>query len=1104
MTGARAGRPAAGPQQDGTGRSSTEPDTAEQSTIDQCTAEQGMSGHGAIDQGAIGHGGSEPRLAVTRKEHALWLLERLVPDAGVNNLGIALRVDGHLQADALAEALRVVLGRYPALRTAFTAAGGELTKDVLPPDRFPVEVGPLELPAEPLPDDRLAAELGRFIARPFPLDGRPLVRAGLARRPDGDVFCLTVHHLVFDVTSATILMHTLIPVYDALAAGRPVPAAALVEVPPAPERRPDEAHLAYWREHLRDLPPGGTDLWCGAPRPQRPRLAGDIATHTLSEEGRAAVQQLQRQVRAPVAAVLLAAYHVLLAAHGAGPDLVIGSPLDLRGQQATQEVGYHVNVVPLRLRADLTAGFRALARQARDRFLGAMAHGDVSVDDLTAELPRTGAAWQTVYRHVFNYLPQVASEELVVGGTDGRLLPVENGYSKFDLEMVAVPAKAEIRLRYDRQILARPDVEALLRRYEALLVEAAAAADRPVGEYAGWSPADRETVASAHRPPTASADASPLDAVLARGRRTPGAAAVVDGDRVLDYAGLIDAAGAVRAGLAEAGAGAGDVVAVTARRPGDLAAAALGVWLAGGVCLPIGSDRGTGVRRRLDRCGARWVLAYEADPDPDGLGLPVVRLAAAGAAAAEVPAEVSAEFSADPDAAAPAGAPDRPAWLLADMDADADVDVDMDADGGTGTDPGAAGPFVPVALSHRDVMTALGHVAGELGAAPGTGTLASARPGSFQALVELFLPLTTGGRVVAAPPAGWADGPGLGEAVARHAVGIVPVPPGTPAEAVEAAVRGAADAADGLRIAVHGEDLPPAALRRLVAAGARPYSVYAAPGVGSWALSGPVESNGAGRTRGRPAPGVTAAVRAPDGRDLPVGVRGELHLAVAGAGSAWLPTGVLARWCPDGSVERLGPLGERATVAGRAVDLGAVDAALRDHPGVAAAATVGVLVPGPDAVPVSFVVPGADPAAGGDLARAARDHARDLLPEAVVPARVTCLEVLPRRPDGRFDRDALLRLAREQAGAAPGPDGGADGELVARLVEVWQRLLGTEVTADTNFFAAGGHSLLAARLAQDVEELTGAEVELAEVFDHPTPMALAARLAGARAGAETG
>ncbi|GAA2515900.1 condensation domain-containing protein [Winogradskya humida] len=415
------------------------------------------------------------------KEKALWLLERIVPGTGINNLGLAFQVTGRLNPQALRAALTILLARHEVLRTVFESTGGaELSKRIVGTGEFEVQIEPL------------GTDLTTFADRPFPFTGEPLLRAGHASRTDGDVFCVVVHHLTFDMVSMALFMREFIPVYDAICGGLPIPAAASAQ--PVTETAPRPADLTYWRETLRGYTPGNLDLWCGAPRGRQPVMSGGNARRALSPEAQRALSSLQRVARAPVAAVLLAAYSALLASHGAGPDLVIGSPVDVRGTNPAG-IGYHVNVVPLRIQVDLAAGFRVLTRQARDAFLGAMAHADVSVDDLTGELPGVGSAWQSaLFQHLFNYLPAASLGELSVDGMPARLLTVDNPYSKFDLELVGTPSMSEIWFRYARDVLSEADVEALQRRFDALLVAAAADADRPLLEYAGWSDLDREIV----------------------------------------------------------------------------------------------------------------------------------------------------------------------------------------------------------------------------------------------------------------------------------------------------------------------------------------------------------------------------------------------------------------------------------------------------------------------------------------------------------------------------------------------------------------------------------------------------------------------------------
>ncbi|KDA42838.1 hypothetical protein BMG523Draft_02388 [Frankia sp. BMG5.23] len=244
---------------------------------------------------------------------------------------------------------------------------------------------------------------------------------------------------------------------------------------------------------------------------------------------------------------------------------------------------------------------------------------------------------------------------------------------------------------------------------------------------------------------------------------------------------------------------------------------------------------------------------------------------------------------------------------------------------------------------------------------------------------------------------------------------------------------------------------------------------------------------------------------------VPVGVCGELF--IGGAGVAWgywgrasltaerfLPdvfggggrlyrTGDVVRWRSDGCLEFVGRIDHQVKVRGFRIELGEVESVVRAHAGVRAG-VVSVVGAGPAARLVGYVVP-VDGVNGEGLAGSLRDFCRGRLPEYMVPSGWVALERLPLTPNGKVDRGAL-------------PDAGAARGVVARFVApasvvqrrvalVWEELLGVErVGLRDNFFDLGGHSLLVARMVDELHALFGIDVPIRDVFLDSTVEAVAA------------
>jgi aryl carrier-like protein len=107
----------------------------------------------------------------------------------------------------------------------------------------------------------------------------------------------------------------------------------------------------------------------------------------------------------------------------------------------------------------------------------------------------------------------------------------------------------------------------------------------------------------------------------------------------------------------------------------------------------------------------------------------------------------------------------------------------------------------------------------------------------------------------------------------------------------------------------------------------------------------------------------------------------------------------------------------------------------------------------------------------------------------MVPSAFVRMERFPLTANGKLDRKALP-VPQEDAFAHEAYEAPL-GEIEVILAGIWSELLGVEqIGRHDNFFALGGHSLMAVRLVSRIAAV-GAEIPLATLFASPTLKAVA-------------
>ncbi|MFB9835582.1 condensation domain-containing protein [Actinoallomurus acaciae] len=424
---------------------------------------------------------------LSHAQRRLWILDRFHPASSAYVVPLVYRIDGPLDAAVLERALSEVVRRHEVLRTVYRTVSGVPRQFVRPAE--PVRIA-VEAPARDAEADRLVAREAR---RPFDLTVDPMIRALLLRlAPDRHRLCLTLHHIACDGWSLDLLERELSACYGAwLTGGEP-------ELPPLTEQYADFAAgqaaglddeptlraLDHFLNRLAGAPVRSA-LRTDHPRPATLDLAGGHLEFAVAPEVARRVGELARACGATPFAVLLAAFLVLVRGHGAGPEVVVGSPVISRPRESLRHlIGPFGNVVVQRFELSDAPAFRELVERARDESRAAFAHHDLPFDRLVEELnPPRDPAYHPIFQLMFGHHER-GSAGLALPRCRVRMTVGETSTAKFDLSLNLTSARGRLsaRLEYRTGLFERETARALGERFRAVLTAAVEDPEQSVGD----------------------------------------------------------------------------------------------------------------------------------------------------------------------------------------------------------------------------------------------------------------------------------------------------------------------------------------------------------------------------------------------------------------------------------------------------------------------------------------------------------------------------------------------------------------------------------------------------------------------------------------------
>ncbi|MFE3527104.1 amino acid adenylation domain-containing protein [Streptomyces sp. NPDC059161] len=807
---------------------------------------------------------------------------------------------------------------------------------------------------------------------------------------------------------------------------------------------------------------------------------------------------LARSGRASVFMVLQAGLAVLLSRLGAGDDIVVGTPVAGRTDEALDDlVGFFVNTLVLRTDTSGDPSFGELVGRVREWDLAAYGHQDVPFERVVEALrPERSTARHPLFQ-VMLALQNNAEAHLELPDITATPEPVDRSAAAFDLSFElaerhtedGAPDGIDGAVHYSADLFDRETVEALVARLVLVLESVVAAPEQRIGAVEILSGAERERVLVEWNDSARAVTPATLGALLeAQAARTPDGTALVDGDEAVSYAELNARANRLARLLIGRGVGPERVVALALPRSVDLVVALLAVVKAGAAYLPVDPDY------PADR------IAFMLDDAAPAL------LLATGAGGIEAVGEVLLL--------------DEPA-VLAALAAHADGDV-TDAErtapltvwhpayviytsGSTGTPKG-------VVVTHHGIASMAALQVERLGIDADSRVLQLVSPNFDPFVADVAMTLMSGAALVLSA--------GRRKLVGRELAELIHES-GTTHVQLAASVLGGLPATGlpGLRGVVVGGEVCSAELVARWSAGRTMVNAYGpTESTVAASVSEPLSAGRGAPTIGRPVWNTQAYVLDEALSLVPPGVPGELYIAGAGlargylnrpsltaerfvanpfgaAGSRMYRTGDVVAWTADGELRYHGRSDDQVKIRGFRIELGEIESALAGDPLTGqTAVVVREDQPGRKQL-VGYVVPASaekrpDPAA-------LRRRVGETLPDYMVPAVVVVLDALPLTPNGKLDQRALPAPDFTTASRGRPPRTPREEILCGAFAEV----LGvSNVGIDDNFFDLGGHSLLIVDLANRVRAVLGIEMTIRSVFEAPTVAGLAELLDAGESG----
>ncbi len=1049
----------------------------------------------AVDFDPFREGAIENLVPLTEPQFEVWASSQMGDAAScAYNESCSVRLTGAIQLVAMQRALQELMARHESLRASFSADG----RHILVNETMALDIAMDDLRV--FPQTERAARLREITAAevttPFDLRQGPLFRARIIYVDDGEQWVvMTAHHIVCDGWSSAILVQDLGAIYTALLENRTVNL-------PAPQSfveyawRQQEHYLGsdraaqeeYWRRQFLDEAPI-LELPIDKKRPPQRTYRSERLDIPLSESLLQNLRKAGAMHGASLVVTMLSAFNVWLHRISGQNDLVVGVPAAGQALEGLHRlIGHCVHLLPVRSSVDPQQSFVEYLKTMRRTMLDAYDHQRLTFSKLLHQIPiERDPSRPPLVSVMFNVDQKIESKDLSFPDCGASYFANPRAFENFELFINAAEFDGRMTLecQYNADLFSSASMERYLNAFVSLLESIAQNPSELVGRLKIISPEERAKIVYGMNETGVEfpGEKGIHELIAETARLYPERTAAIFGDETLKYFDLERTANQIAQRLVAMGVRPGDLVGLAVERSLEMLSCMLGILKAGAAYVPLDpaypEDR---LSHMLSASGLKVVVTQSA----------LIK---------ELPSHEAAILAIDAERFSLAKLSDR-APVLEGFTSEHTAYV-IYTSGSTGRPKG-------VRVPHRAVVNFLNAMQKRPGLTENDTMMAVTTLSFDIAVLELYLPLMTGARVVIASREMASDGDALYSEMQRHEVSVMQATPATWRMLLEVGWEGNPQ----LRILCGGEALPRDLMQELVPRVKVIWNMYGPTETTVWSTCYEITAEKQPILVGKPIDNTQVYILDAYVQPVPLGVTGEVYIGGDGVAQGYLGrpdltaerffedpfvpggkiyrTGDLARYTASGDIEYLRRNDQQVKIRGFRIELGEVQSVLASHP----AAHQAVVIVREDRPGDKRLVGYFKPNFGVTVNVAELvAHMRRELPPYMVTHEIVMMESFPLLPNGKLNLKAL-----------PAPENGSVGEeyveprneMEQKIARIWCEEMGRErISVTANFFSLGGHSLIATRIMSRIKKTLEVEVSLKHLFAAPTVALLTEYLGGA-------